>query len=238
MKSLQHFFRSMVFGPLAAAAVVLAALSTPLSAQTPVEEFREANDRLEQLLVSNNQLRQRIARQDQLIIDMATSIEYAAMLSDEDNSPLNDLVERMMVSMEQFVEVDLPFEIEQRRQAVSRIRGLVDNPAAPLSQKIQMLIALYQAEDAYGRTLSTYNTSMDIDGVETEVTVTRIGRLMLSYQSADRRTTAMWDKVSGQWVELNPGDYRTSLDRAMNVAGSLLAAEMIHVPVLAPMAAQ
>jgi len=101
-----------------------------------------------------------------------------------------------------------------------------------------MLIALYQAEGAYGRTLDTYETTMEVNGVETEVTVTRVGRLMLAYQTADRRTTAMWDNDSNQWVELDPGNYRTSLSRAMNVAGSLLAPEMIHIPVPAPVAAQ
>lgn len=238
MKSLHYFSRSLVSGPLAVAAVVLAALSTPLSAQTVQEEFSEANDRLEQLVVANNQLRQRIARQEQLIGEMAASIEHAALLADEDNSPLNALIERMMVSIEQFVEADLPFEIEERRQAVARIRGLIDNPAAPLSQKMQMLIGLYQAEGAYGRTLDTYDTTMEIDGVETEVTVTRVGRLMLAYQTADRRTTAMWDNDSNQWVELDAGNYRTSLYRAMSVASSLIAPEMIHLPIPAPVAAQ
>jgi len=255
MKSLHYFFRPWysrspvsetvsglpVSRPLAAAALIFAALSTPLSAQTPgsvQEEFRQANDALEQLVVANNQLRQRIARQEQLIGEMAASIEHAALLSDEENSPLNALVERMMVSIEQLVEADLPFELDQRREQVRRIRGLVDNPAAPLSQKLQMLIALYQAEGAYGRTLDTYETSMEIGGVETEVTVTRVGRLMLAYQTADRRVTAMWDNNSNQWVELDPGDYRTSLSRAMSVAGGTIAPEMIQIPVPAPVAAQ
>jgi signal transduction histidine kinase len=240
MKSLHYFSRSLVSGPLAVAAVVLAALSTPLSAQTPSaqEEFREANDRLEQLVVANNQLRQRIARQEQLISEMTASIEHAALLADEENSPLNALIERMMVSMEQFVEADLPFEIELRRQAVARIRGLVDNPEAPLSQKMQMLIGLYQAEGAYGRTLDTYETTMEINGVETDVIITRVGRLLLAYQTADRRTTAMWDNDSDQWVELDPGNYRTSLYRAMSVASSRITPELIHIPVPAPVAAQ
>lgn len=241
MKSLQFFSRSLVSGPAAAAAVVFAVLSSPLSAQPAgslQEQFDEANTQLEALTLANSQLRTRIAMQEQLIGDMAESIEYAAMISNEETSPLNDLVERMMASIEQFVESDLPFEIEARRAEVARIRGLVDNPEAPLAQKLNMLIALYQAEGGYGRTLETYDTTMEIDGEEREVTVTRVGRLMLAYQTADRNTTAVWDKDTNEWVELPAGDYRSAIYRAMNVSSGLLASELINIPVPAPVPAQ
>ncbi|MEC8860334.1 MAG: DUF3450 domain-containing protein [Pseudomonadota bacterium] len=238
MKSLHYFSRSTVLGPVAAAAITLAALSTPVSAQTVQEQFNQANAQLEALVEMNEQLRQRIARQEQLIGEMAESIEHAALLANEENSPLNDLIERMMSSIEQFVEADLPFELEERREQVARIRGLVDNPEAPLAQKLSLLISLYQAEGGYGRTLDTYETTMEIDGVETEVTITRVGRIMLAYQTADRTVTAVWDNNQDQWVELAPGEYRTAVTRAMNVANGTLAPELINIPIHAPVDAE
>lgn len=238
MKSLQYFSRSLAAMPVAAAAVIFAALSAPLSAQSLQEQFNEANNRLEQLTVANVQLRNRIALQEQLIGEMAESIEYAAVLANEETSPLNDLVERMMASIEEFVESDLPFNLQQRREEVSRIRGLVDNPNAPLSQKMRMLIALYQAEGAYGRTLDTFDVTMEVDGVEQEVTMTRIGRLMLAYQTEDRTTTAVWDKSTDSWVELPAGEYRSAITTATNVASSLTAPELIDIAVPAPVPAQ
>ncbi len=244
MKSLQYISRSMVRRPMAAAAVVLAALSS-VSTYTHAqatgslqEQFDEANSTLEAMIVTNEQLRTRIARQEQLIQEMAASIEHAALLADEANSPLNSLIERMMTSIEQFVESDLPFEVEARREQVERIRGLIDNPQAPISQKLSMLIGLYQAEGAYGRSLETYTETMEVNGVEQEVTMTRIGRIMLAYQTADRQITAVWDKEADQWVELSPGEYRTSIYRAMSVASGSIAAELINIPVQAPVAAQ
>jgi len=238
MKSLQYFYRSLASAPLAAAAVVFAVLSAPLSAQSLQEQFDQANNELEALTLTNAQLRNRIALQEQLITEMAESIEYAAMISNEETSPLNDLIERMMASMEEFVESDLPFDLEERREEVSRIRGLVDNPEAPLSQKLSLLIALYQAEGGYGRTLDTYETMMEVDGVEQEVTMTRIGRLMLAYQTEDRTTTAVWDKASDSWVELPAGDYRSAITTATNVASSLTAPELLDIPVPPPVPAQ
>ncbi|MDO8907206.1 MAG: DUF3450 family protein [Pseudohongiella sp.] len=249
MKSLYYISRSLVRSPLArrplaAAAVVLTALSSTLSTQTFAqtdslqEQFQQANTALEALTLTNTQLRERIARQEQLIIEMAASIEHAALLADDENSPLNGLIDRMMSDIEQFVESDLPFELEARRRQVERIRGLIDNPAAPISQKLAMLISLYQAEGAYGRSLETYTQTMEVNGVEQEVTLTRIGRIMLAYQTADRTTTAVWDKETDQWVELSAGEYRTSLTRAMNVANGSLNAELINIPISAPVAAQ
>lgn len=238
MKSLQYFSRSLASAPLAAVAVIFAVLSAPLSAQSLQEQFNQANNQLEQLTVANAQLRNRIALQEELIVEMAESIEYAAMISNEETSPLNDLVERMMSEMEEFIESDLPFDLEERREAVSRIRGLVDNPAAPLSQKLSLLIGLYQAEGGYGRTLDTYETMMEVDGVEQEVTMTRIGRLMLAYQTEDRTTTAVWDKTTSSWVELPAGEYRSAITTATNVASSLTAPELLDIPVPAPVPAQ
>lgn len=249
MKSLYYISRSlvrspMVAKPLAAAAVVLTALSstlsTPAIAQTASlqEQFEQANTALEAMIVTNTQLRDRIARQEQLIVEMAASIEHAALLADDVNSPLNGLIDQMMTNIEEFVESDLPFELDARREQIERIRGLVNNPQAPVGQKLSMLISLYQAEGAYGRSLETYTETMDVGGVEQEVTLTRIGRIMLAYQTADRTTSAVWDKETDQWVELSPGEYRTSLTRAMNVASGSLNAEMMNIPIAAPVAAQ
>lgn len=249
MKSLYYISRplvsvSRVTRPLAAAAVVLTALSstlsTPAFAQTASlqEQFEQANTALEAMILTNTQLRDRIARQEQLIADMAASIEYAAQLADDANSPLNGLIDRMMTSIEEFVESDLPFEVDARREQVERIRGLIDNPQAPVGQKLSMLISLYQAEGAYGRSLETYTETMEVNGIEQEVTLTRIGRIMLAYQTADRTISAVWDKETDQWVELSPGEYRTSLTRAMNVANGSLNAELMNIPIHAPVAAQ
>src|SRR5690554_3579857 len=230
MKYLHYFSRLKVSGPVAAAAVALAVLSAPVSAQTgesEQEQFDRANGALVALMEANDQLRTRIAFQEELIASLAESIEVAALMADDENSPLNGLIERMMSSMEQFVESDLPFELDERREQVARIRGLVDNPEAPVSQKLSMLISLYQAEGSYGRTLDTYEGIMDVNGVEQEVTITRIGRIMLAYQTADRRVTAVWDKGQGDWVEVSPGQYRTSVDRARQVASGSLTAEML-----------
>lgn len=241
MKSLQYFFRQKVSGPVAAAAVALAVLSAPVSAQTggsEQEQFNQANDALLALLEANNQLRTRLALQDELLVTLAESIEHATLLADEENSPLNGLIDRMINDIEQFVESDLPFELDDRRQQITRIRNLINNPQAPLSQKLSMLISLYQAEGAYGRSMDTYDATLEIDGVEQEVTITRIGRIMLAYQSADRRVTAVWDKNLNDWVELSPGAYRTSVNRAMQVASGNLAAEMLSLPIPAPVRAQ
>lgn len=241
MKSLQHFFGLKVSGPVAAAAVALAVLSAPVSAQTggsEQEQFNRANDTLIALVEANDQLRTRLALQDELLVSLAEAIETATLLADEDNSPLNGLIDRMIGDIEQFVESDLPFELDERRQQVARIRNLINNPEAPLSQKLSMLISLYQAEGAYGRSMDTYDATLDIDGVEQEVTITRIGRVMLAYQSADRRVSAVWDKNQNDWVQLSPGTYRTSVDRARQVASGNLAAEMLFLPIAAPVAAQ
>ena len=97
---------------------------------------------------------------------------------------------------------------------------------------------IYQTEATYGRTNETYPDVIEIEGVERDVNIVRIGRVALMYQTTDRRVTGAWDNSARQWVELPAGEYRTAVQRAIRVASNVDAPSIIALPVLAPEVAQ
>jgi hypothetical protein len=223
------------------AAAVMATIAGTASAQNSgdlAEEFAAANHTLELITVNNSQLRTRISQQEQLLSEFDETIEYAAMLSDEDESPILGIIEQMISTLEEFIETDLPFHLDSRRGQVELARQLVDEPEAPIRQKFQRLMSLYLAETNYGSTLEAYEDELEINGVETEVDVVRIGRITLAFQSKDRLYTGVWDKNARNWEILDPGNYRTAIQRAIRVASGELASEMIFLPIAAPVLAQ
>jgi uncharacterized coiled-coil protein SlyX len=204
------------------------------SASSLFEEFKVENDNLEAMLVLNAGLRMQISIQEQNITTINQSITDVAVVTQE--MPL--LMSKMLSSMEQFVELDMPFQLEQRRGRLTFARNAINNPDVSIAEKFRQILVMYQAENNYGRTHETYPQTLTIDGVERDVDMLRVGRIALIYQTKDRTMTGAWDKQTGQWVALDPVQYRTSIQRAISVSSGLVSPAIMDLPIAAPESAQ
>lgn len=198
------------------------------------EEFKRENDNLESLLVVNAGFRKQIANQLDQIATLDESIASVAEVTRE--IPL--LMQKMLTSAEQFVELDYPFHLEERRARLSFARDAIDNPDVSIAEKFRQVLVIYQTETSYGRTIENFPDTISIGGAERDVNVVRIGRVALMYQTTDRQVTGAWDNNTRAWTELPAGEYRTAIQTAIRVASSLDAPKVIDLPVLAPEAAR
>ncbi len=204
------------------------------STSTLFEEFKMENDNLEAMLVLNAGLRKQISVQEQNIATLQQSITDVAVVTQE--MPL--LMSKMLTSIEQFVALDMPFQTEERQARLKFARDAIDNPDVSIAEKFRQILVLYQTENNYGRTHSTYSTTLEIDGQERDVDILRVGRIAMVYQTKDRTMTGAWDKQAGQWVALDSGAYRTAVQRAINVSSGLVSPEIMDLPIAAPESAQ
>ncbi len=204
------------------------------SASSTFEEFKRANDNLESLLVLNAGFRKSISIQEENIATLDESI--ASVEEVTRNIPL--LMEKMLVALEEFIELDYPFLLEDRRGRIEFARNAIDNPDVSIAEKFRQVLVMYQTETAYGRTIENYDETIEIDGVERDVNIVRVGRVALIAQTTDRQETRAWDNRARAWVELSPGEYRTAVQDAIRVAAQLDAPRIIELPVLAPEVAQ
>lgn len=204
------------------------------SASSAFEEFKRENDTLEALLILNAEWRQRIARQESNIAELDESIANVEIVTRE----IPALTQKMLDSAEQFIELDYPFHLDERRARVAFARDAITNPAVSIAERFRQVLVLYQTENAYGRTVETYPDSIELAGTVRDVNIVRIGRVALMYQSTDRQFTGTWDKNARTWVELPAGEYRTAAQTATRVAAQLDAPKVIDLPVHAPEIAQ
>lgn len=198
------------------------------------EEFKRENDNLESLLVVNAGFRKQIDNQEKQIATLDESIASVAEVTRE--IPL--LMGKMLASVEQFVELDYPFHMDERRNRIQFARSAIDNPDVSIAEKFRQVLVIYQTETSYGRTIETYPDTININGSDRDVNMARIGRVSLMYQTTDRQVTGAWDNSARAWVELPAGDYRTAIQTAIRVASSLDAPKIIDLPVMAPEAAR
>jgi len=194
-----------------------------------VAEFKDVGMIVDGLEVYNAQMRRTIAEQERTIAQYDRSIEEVAELQRQ----VAPLMERMMVALEQFVELDIPFQLDQRRARLATIRDTFDDANVNVAEKFRLVLAAYQQEINYGRGIAHYTGTLELDGQVRDVDFLRVGRIALMYQSSDQTSTGVWDKNAKQFVELG-NEYRRPVAYGIRMAQQLETTQMLDLPIHAP----
>jgi hypothetical protein len=173
----------------------------------------------------------------------AELVEIQAQLAQvEDTSrSITPLMQNMVKTLGQFVELDAPFLKQERTKRVETLRQMMDRADVSISEKYRRILEAYQVELDYGRTLETYEgTQKGTVGGAEDVTRTlkflRIGRLSLLYQTLDGKETGYWDDSKKAFVV--DDSYAHAFKEGVAVALKVRAPEMIYAPVPAPVEAK
>jgi len=235
---------------------------SPLMAQTTADQVTQAGEKRADAGAAEQKRVEQIADQtDALLSDYKTELKvvdglqiYNGLLQRQVNNQeaekvaLNEsmdgvaLIERQIVptmtrmldSLEEFIELDTPFLMKERRARLERLRGMLERSDVSAAEKFRRVIEAYQIENDYGRTIEAYKGSVAIDGNEQEVDFLRIGRVSLSYQSIGGKYTGAWDGTSRSFIELPPETYKAQVAHGIRVARKQVAPDLLVVPVSAP----
>lgn len=193
------------------------------------ERFAEVSKIVDGLEVYNAQMRRTIAEQERTIAQYDRSIEEVAELQRQ----VAPLMERMMVALEQFVDLDIPFQLNDRKARLALIRDTFDDSNVNIAEKFRLVLTAYQQEINYGRVMAHYTGTLELDGVERDVDFLRVGRAALMYQTSDQTSTGVWDKNAKQFVELG-NEYRRPVANGIRMAQQLATTEILELPIHAP----
>jgi len=144
------------------------------------------------------------------------------------------LMQKMLDTIERFVKLDLPFQLEERRQRVASLREAMARADVTISEKYRRIVEAYQIEAEYGRTLEAYQGELGEGAEARTVRFLRLGRVALLYQTLDGEETGYFDAQQKQWVEDN--SYRSAVRRGFAVADKASAPDLLTAPVPAPRA--
>lgn len=132
--------------------------------------------------------------------------------------------------LKRFIELDLPFEQEERLRAVSQLENLLASSKATLAEKYRRVMELWQTESDYSYNLATYRGEVEFEGDMLSVSFLRVGRMALYWQTQDGKRGAYWQASENQWQALNSADL-SSLRLAMRVADKQMAPQLLSLPV-------
>lgn len=193
-------------------------------------EYKVVTKQVDGLKVYNERLQKQINNQLARIKTIEENIDNSTVISRQ----ITPLVIRMIDGLEKFVQLDVPFQREERLQRVEFLRNNLDRADVSIAEKFRAVLEAYNIELQYGRGIDTYRGTIDLGGSEREVDFLRVGRIALVYQTTDGATSGAWDNTAGNWVELPSGDYDSAIRKGIRIAKKQATIELLTMPVAAP----
>ncbi|HEY5666891.1 MAG TPA: DUF3450 domain-containing protein [Gammaproteobacteria bacterium] len=185
---------------------------------------------IEDLEIYNNLLRAQVSAQRAELSDLYEAIDEVGVIERQ----VLPLMTRMIDGLERFIELDVPFLVEERLARAERLRGLLTRADVTAAEQFRNVMEAWLIEmDDYGTTGEIYTDEIvTADGVTREVELLRIGRVSLVYVTPDGSQAGAWDQRNREWVLLDPGLVEGI--RAGFEAYSTETPAMFVVPVPAP----
>lgn len=194
-----------------------------------IGEYRLTMKKIESLDIFNNQLRAVVQSQDEELASLQRQIDSV----EEVSRSVTPLMLKMIDSLDKFVALDLPFDMEKRKDRVNQLRVLMRRSDVADAERYRRILEAYQIENDYGRTIESYPGFVTRDGAQVPVAYLRVGRLGLMYKTDDGAEVGFWNPKTKAFETLG-SDYVGWVTQALRVAKKQAAPELIKVPLPRP----
>lgn len=195
-----------------------------------LSDYKTVMKQVDGLRVYNARLERQIANQERRISDIDASIAEAAVIQRQ----IPPLVGRMLDGLEQFINLDMPFDLDTRLGNIEAVRSNLDRSDVTSAEAFRQVLELYSIELQYGRGIESYPDTISVNGVEREVDILRVGRVSLVYQTKDGAETGAWNTKTQSWESLSAGDYASAVRKGVRIAKKQATIELLNMPVAAP----
>ena len=204
---------------------------TDLSVETQelLGEYRLVLQQIDRLIAYNDYVERLITDQEEQIVDINRQLQNFALIE-------RGIVPLMLESIEtldRFIDLDVPFLLEERKDRVNRLRVIMNESDITVSEKFRQIMDAYQIETSFGSDIEAYTGFLDINGESRQVDFLRIGRTSLTYQTPDQKKTGFWNKQTQQWEDL-PRKYTDYVKEGLRIAKKQITPDLIQLPVGAP----
>lgn len=189
-------------------------------------DYTRVNKEIEGLEVYIRQLGRQLGSQQSEMANLDESMQKVTLIERQ----ITPLMLKMIDALEQFVALDVPFLLDDRKAEIARLKSTVDRSDVTVAEKFRTVLTAYQDELAFGRTIESYRGTIDNNGSDREVEFLRVGRIALYYTTLDGVESGAWDVKQSQWVAL-PSGYRPQLNRAGRIAKEQAAPDLIRLPI-------
>jgi len=195
-----------------------------------LDDYKTVMKQIDGLRVYNARLERQIENQMRRIAEIDESVDQVTVIQRQ----MTPLVIRMIDGLEQFVEMDVPFNVDERRERIEFLRTNVDRSDLTVAEKFRQVLEAYNIELQYGRGFETYSGPIDLGSGPRDVDFLRIGRIALVYQTSDGSEAGVWNNETRSWEPLDAGQYGPAIRKGVRIAKKQATIELLNMPIAAP----
>ena len=190
-----------------------------------IGKYRSELQRIDALRSYNYQMDQLVASQADEMAGLHGEIDSVELVVRE----VTPLMLAMIDALENFVELDIPFLLEERQGRMAGLRELMSRSDITDAERYRRILEAYQIENEYGRTIETHQGELALGGRTRQVEFLRVGRITYLYQTLDGAETGVWDHANNRWND-SP-ESRSAVRKGIRVARKQLAPDLLRLPV-------
>ena len=191
-------------------------------------DYRTTVDEAEILAEYNDHVQRMVDDQKANI----ASLEKQIAGIDKTKQGVVPLMYRMIDTLDKFIDLDVPVNIESRKERVQMLRDLMNDANVTVSEQFRLVLEAYEIEAGYGSLFSAYQGELDLGGQKLTVDFVHLGRVSLVAQSLDMRNAWVWNNNTRSWEELGD-EYLKPITDAIRMARKQLSPDLAKLPIFA-----
>jgi len=191
-----------------------------------LDNYRRTNENLNHLLVNNKHLQQELDQQMQQTQSLNEQLE-AVKVTEKAIIPL---ILNMIRTLEASIESSLPFLLDERRTRLESLKALMIKSDTLIPEKYRRVLEAYEIEREFGYTLESYQEEIKLGESMKLVTMLRVGRIGLYYQTKNGNSLGFWNTETDQWQSLS-SDYRETIKQGILMASEQATPTLLRLPV-------
>jgi len=191
-----------------------------------LDNYRRTNENLNHLLVNNKHLQQVLDQQKHQTQSLNEQLE-AVKVTEKAIIPL---ILNMIETLEASIESSLPFLLDERRTRLESLKALMIKPDTLIPEKYRRVLEAYEIEREFGYTLESYQEEIQLGESMKLVTMLRVGRIGLYYQTQNGNSLGFWNTETDQWQSLS-SDYRETIQQGILMASEQATPTLLRLPV-------
>ena len=199
-----------------------------LAAQTRslLDEYQKLSQQGEYQRAFNDELAVRQQQQQDEIAALKEQIVAIKMTQQKIQPLLREMAETLAL----FIQLDLPFQQDQRLQSVEKLNTLLANTQVSNTEKFRRVMELYQTENDYNYDMASYRETVTVADKTLSVELLRVGRSALYFQTLDQQQSAIWLASEKRW-QLLEKSYQLAIRQGIRIANQQGAPHLLQLPV-------
>jgi len=187
-------------------------------------DYRVVIQRLDRVRIYNENLQALVRDQEREKLDIQRQLGSFQEVQQD----IIPLMFEMIDDLERLIELDMPFQLGERRGRIEMLREIMGQSDVTVSERYRQIMNAYQVEADFGRTTEAYDGQLG----DRQVDFLRVGRILLAYQTPDRAETGFWNKNTREWEVAN--GFRNDVVEGLRIARQQAAPNLLRLPVPAP----